>query len=89
VIIDPEEAEVVRQIYRLLVEERMSLRQITNYLNQSQAKMPARSGRWLISHVRLIVTNPAYMGRARGNYRSCRLPQQRRKELSQVKTLNR
>src|SRR5215467_14421291 len=40
VMIDPTEAEVVRGIYRALIEEQLSCRQITKRLNEAKAQTP-------------------------------------------------
>jgi site-specific DNA recombinase len=58
VVIDLEEAEVVRHLYRLLVEEHLSCRQITKRLNE--AHLPTPSGQnqvWQPATVRNILTN--------------------------------
>ncbi len=42
VVIDPEEAEVVRQLYRGLVEEQLSCRQLTKRLNEARTSDAVR-----------------------------------------------
>ena len=80
VMIDPVEAAVVRDIYRALVEEQLSCRQITKRLNA--AKTPTPTGKnvvWQPATVRNILTNRVYTGQARYNYRQPVLPQSRKK----------
>ncbi len=60
-VIDPGEAEVVRQIYRYLIEDQLSCRQITKRLNEAGIATP--SGRhpvWYPGTVRQILANPVY-----------------------------
>src|SRR5215831_14704978 len=81
VMIDPVEAAVVRDIYRALVEEQLSCRQITKRLNA--AKTPTPTGKnavWQHATVRNILANRTYTGQARYNYRQPVLPQSRKKE---------
>jgi site-specific DNA recombinase len=80
VMIDPVEAAIVRDIYRALVEEQLSCRQITKRLNA--AKTPTPPGKnvvWQPATVRNILTNRVYSGQARYNYRQPVLPQSRKK----------
>jgi site-specific DNA recombinase len=57
------EAEVVREIFRLLVDERYSVGQIARHL--AGRKIPARGGKmWDRSAVWGILKNPIYTGRA-------------------------
>jgi len=79
VMIDPTEAEVVRDIYRALIEEQLSCRQITKRLNE--AKVPTPTGKnqvWQPATVRQILTNRVYAGTARYNYRQQTIPAHRR-----------
>jgi site-specific DNA recombinase len=66
---DPEQAEVVKQIFRWLVDERRSIRGIVTELNRLGIRAP-RSTRWAKSSVRRMLTNEIYMGRAYFNRRS-------------------
>ena len=80
VMIEPAEAEVVRAIYRALVEEHLSCRQITKRLNA--AKTPTPTGKntvWQHATVRNILANRPSTGQARDNYRQPVLPQARKK----------
>jgi site-specific DNA recombinase len=58
VMIEPLEAEVVRDIYRALVEEQLSCRQITKRLNASKTLTPTGKNQvWQPATVRNILTN--------------------------------
>jgi site-specific DNA recombinase len=66
VLIEPTEAEIVQRIFRLLVEEQLSCRQITKRLNDAQ--IPTPSGKntvWQPATVRNILTHRVYIGQAR------------------------
>jgi site-specific DNA recombinase len=62
--IHPLEAEVVRRIYKLLVNEKMPLRSIAQTLTKEQIPTPRKVKWWRPTTVRLILTNPAYIGKA-------------------------
>lgn len=86
--IDPDQASVVRQIYRALIEEQLSCRQITKRLNT--AHIPTPSGKntvWHSATVRNILTNRVYAGQARYNYRQPVLPRSRKTSESQLRSL--
>src|SRR6266540_3156023 len=79
VVIEPTEAEVVRQLYRAVVEEQLSCRQLTKRLNA--AKTPPPSGKkpvWHVASVRNMLINRVYAGQARYNYRQPVLPKYRK-----------
>jgi site-specific DNA recombinase len=79
VVIDPEEAAVVRQLYRAVVEEQLSCRQLTKRLNISRTPTPSRKNQvWQAGTVRNILTNRVYTGQARYNYRQPGLPKYRK-----------
>ena len=79
VVIDPEEAAVVRQLYRAVVEEQLSCRQLTKRLNASRLPTPSRKNQvWQAGTVRNILTNRVYTGLARYNYRQPVLPKYRK-----------
>ena len=85
---DPVEAAVVQDIYRALVEEQLSWRQIPKRLNA--AKTPTPTGKntvWQHATVRNILANRTYTGQARYNYRQPVLPQSRKKEEHQLRSL--
>ena len=88
VIIDPQEAEVVRQLYLGLVEEQLSGRQLTKRLNETHRPTP--SGKNQVGQpgtVHNILTNRIYMGQARYNYRHPALPKYRKKDETQLHSL--
>ena len=63
--IEPMEAEVLRDLFRWLIEEQLSTRQITKRLNERG--IPTKTGRnvvWQIATVADILANPLYAGRA-------------------------
>ena len=86
--IDSDQAAVVRQIYRALIDEQLSCRQITKRLNA--AHMPTPSGKntvWHSATVRNILTNRVYAGQARYNYRQPVLPRSRKLPENQLRSL--
>src|SRR5215475_6657650 len=88
VLIEPMEADVVRAMYRALVEEQLSCRQITKRLNA--AKTPTPTGKntvWQHATVRNILANRTYTGQARYNYWQPVLPQSRKKEEHRLRSL--
>lgn len=81
VMIDIEQAEMVRRIFRWLVKEQLSCRQITKRLNEAKIAPPANHHPvWYPASVRNILTNRTYMGQARYNYRQPVLPRYRKGE---------
>jgi site-specific DNA recombinase len=88
VMLDPVAAEVVRDIYRALVEEQLSCRQITKRLNASKTPTPTGKNQvWQPATVRNILTNRVYAGQARYNYRQPVIPQYRQTEEHQLRYL--
>src|SRR5215831_9130192 len=88
VMIEPEEAEVVRRIYRALVEEHLSCRQITKRLNQSKTPTPSGKNQvWQPNTVRNILTNRVYAGTARYNHRQGTIPKYRKVDEQQLRHL--
>jgi site-specific DNA recombinase len=78
VMIELAEAEVVQSMYRALVEDHLSCRQITKRLNASHTPTPSgKSQVWHPATVRSILTNRVYAGQARYNYRQPVLPRYR------------
>jgi site-specific DNA recombinase len=79
VMIEPAEADMVREIYRALIEEQLSCRQITKRLIASQTPTPTGKNQiWHAGVVRQFLTNPVYKGEARYNYRQPIIPKRRR-----------
>ncbi len=88
VLIEPTQAENVRGIFRLLVEEQLSCRQITKRLNQSHTPPPSGTHPvWHVASVRNILTNRTYTGQARYNHRAPVLPRYRKTESAQLRQL--
>jgi site-specific DNA recombinase len=88
VMIEPSEAAVVRDIFRALVEEQLSCRQITKRLNAVQTRTPTgKSQVWHPATVRNILTNRVYVGQARYNYRQPVIPRYRKREAHQLRYL--
>ena len=78
-VIDPGEADVVRRLYRLLVEEHLSCRQITKRLHASDTPTPSgRNQVWHPARVRTLLTNRVYAGQARYTYRQLVVPRSRK-----------
>jgi hypothetical protein len=68
VVIEPSDAAVVREIYRVLVEEQLRCRQITKRLNASKTRTPTGQNTvWQSAPVRTMLTNRVYAGQARYN----------------------
>ena len=90
VTINLEEAEVIRQLYRSVVEEQLSCRQLTKRLNEARTPTPSgKNPMWHPATVRNILTNRVYTGQARYNYRQPVLPKYRKTaetHLSYLKT---
>lgn len=85
VVIDPEEAVVVRQLYQAVVEEQMSCRQLTKRLNEARISTPSGKNHvWQPATVRTILTNRVYTGHARYNYRQPVLPKYRKADETQI-----
>jgi site-specific DNA recombinase len=61
--INEEEARWVREIYRLLVEDGLSINAITYKVRALEAPTPSGKGFWIRSTVHRILTNPAYCGK--------------------------
>lgn len=86
VTINLEEAEIVRQLYRAVVEEQLSCRQLTKRLNASGLPTPSGKNQvWQAATVRNILTNRVYTGQARYNYRQPVLPHARKGEVPQLR----
>ena len=57
------ESKVVKEIYRLYIEEGLSLCKITRKLNSLDISSPSGKGTWNRTGVYNILTNPAYTGK--------------------------
>jgi site-specific DNA recombinase len=85
VVIEPEEAAVVRQLYQAVVEEQVSCRQLTKRLNEARTPTPSGKNQvWQPGTVRSILTNRVYTGQARYNYRQPVLPKYRKADETQI-----
>ena len=74
-VIVPEQAEVVRQIYGYAVNQGMGYQKIANTLNKNAVPAPILD-KWKSGTVRSILTNPVYMGyiaynRRKNNHADC------------------
>src|SRR5215831_3929602 len=88
VMIDPVEAAVVQDIYRALVEEQLSCRQITKRLNASKTRTPTgKNTVWQPATVQAILTNRVYAGQARYHYRQPVIPRYRKTEEHHLQDL--
>ena len=65
---DPQEAEIVKLIYDLYLNQHMGASKIATQLNK-MGSAPRRSDRWEASSVRPILTNPVYCGYVHWNTR--------------------
>jgi len=66
--IHPEQAEVVRDMFRWLIQEQSTTRQIVKRLNA--LKIPTRTGQnavWHVASVRCMLSNPIYTGQGHYN----------------------
>jgi site-specific DNA recombinase len=74
-VVEPAEAELVQQVYRWLVDEQLTCRQIVKRLNASSWR--PRSGRpyWSVCVVHAILSNPIYTGTAYANRTACLPPE--------------
>jgi site-specific DNA recombinase len=78
VVIEPVEADMVRRIYRLLVEAHLRCRQMTTRLNTSHTPPPSGHNQvWQPATVRTLLTNRVYAGQARDNDRQLVVPRSR------------
>jgi site-specific DNA recombinase len=84
VMIEPVEAEVVQSMYRALVEDHLSCRQIAKRLNASHTPTPSGKNQvWHPATVSSILTNRVYAGEARYNYRQPVVPRYRKLATAQ------
>lgn len=64
VYIKENEAVVVKEVFRLYVHERVSLRKVANTMTEKGVKPPKKGSEWHVSTVRGILKNQAYIGTA-------------------------
>jgi site-specific DNA recombinase len=85
VLIEPTHAEVIHTMYRLLVDEQRSCRQIATPLNAPHPPTPSgRTAVWLPGVVRNILSHRIYIGDARYNYRQSMAPRYRKSHSTAV-----
>jgi len=60
-VINAEQAETIRQIFKMKRYQRKSLREIARILNE-QGVATARGGKWHAGTIKYILTNPLYKG---------------------------
>ena len=88
VVIEPAQAEVVRGMYRALIEEQLTCRQITKRLNQSKTPTPTGKNQfWQPSVVRHILASCVYAGTARYNHRQPVAPKYRQTDKGKARDL--
>ena len=61
-VIDEEEAKVVREIFRLLSDEGYGTNRVANYLNENGIKTKLGTTLWRGTSVRALIANPIYKG---------------------------
>ena len=64
IVINEEEAKIVRFIYRLFLKDGMSRVSIAKYLNENGIKKKNSNGKWTLSNIESILTNEKYKGDA-------------------------
>jgi site-specific DNA recombinase len=77
--IEPTQAEGIHEMYRLLVDEQRSCRQIAKHLNTTHTPTPSgQTAVWLPGVVRNILSHRISIGEARYNYRQSVAPRYRK-----------
>ena len=66
---DPESAPIIKEIYRLFLEQKMSINGIARQM-QEKGYPTARGGQWTINGIRSILRNPHYAGYIESDYRN-------------------
>ena len=61
-MIDEEEAKVVREIFRLLTDEGYGTNRVANYLNEQGIKTKRGTTLWRGTSIRALIDNPVYKG---------------------------
>ena len=61
-VIDEDEAKVVREIFRLLSEEGYGTNRVANYLNEKGIKTKRGTTLWRGTSIRSLIANPIYKG---------------------------
>lgn len=87
--IHPEQAEVVRDMFRWLIQEQLTTRQIVKRLNA--LKMPTRTGQnpvWHAASVRCMLNNPIYTGQGYYNRTKSGVPRKETRRTFHLRTDN-
>jgi site-specific DNA recombinase len=88
VMIEPGEADVVRRLYRMLVEEPRRGRHLTTPLNESHPPTPSGLHHvWHPATVRTLLTTRVYAGQARDTYRQPVTPSSRQRDGTHLHAL--
>jgi site-specific DNA recombinase len=88
VMIEPGEADVVRRIYRMWVEEHRRGRHMTKPLNESHTPPPSGLNQvWHPATVRTLLTNRVYAGQARDHSRQPVTPRYRKRDVAPLHAL--
>jgi site-specific DNA recombinase len=83
--IEPTQVAVIHTMYRLLVDEQRSCRQIAKHLNATRTPTPSgRNVVWVPGVVRHILSNRIYIGEARYNCRQSVMPRSRKPQSAAV-----
>lgn len=61
-VIDEDEAKVVREVYRLLSKEGYGTNRVANYLNEKGIKTKRGTTLWRGTSIRALISNPIYKG---------------------------
>jgi len=87
--IHPEQAEVVRDMFRWLIQEQLTTRQIVKRLNT--LKIPTRTGQnpvWHVASVRCMLSNPIYTGQGYYNRTKSGVPRKETRRKFHPRTDN-
>ena len=87
--IHPEQAEVVRDMFRWLIQEQLTTRQIVKRLNA--LKIPTRTGQnpvWHAASVRCMLSNPIYTGQGYYNRTKSGVPRKETRRTFHPRTDN-
>src|SRR5262245_48054346 len=74
-VVEPAEADLVRRVYRWLVDEQLTCRQIVKRLNASSWRPRSGRAHWAVCVVHAILSNPIYTGTAYANRTACLPPE--------------
>jgi len=63
--IDPEEAQTVREVFRLYLDEDKTLTNIVKILNDKKIKPKQKTSMWAVKTIKEMLSNPIYTGKIR------------------------